>query len=138
MSEASQRTAIVMNGTGGIWRVRTADGESLEVSMRGRLKKLDDEALKLTVGDMIATFKLGGTAVTQVAINAHVDLNVVKGSDGKLRFDVGTPTVHVDIDEGVEGSNQLSNAEFEAIVSFALTRIVSVGSGFADANTMMT
>ena len=53
MSEAPQRTAIVMSGTGGIWRVRTADGESLEVSMRGRLKKLNDEALKLTVGDEV-------------------------------------------------------------------------------------
>ncbi|HKY96650.1 MAG TPA: ribosome small subunit-dependent GTPase A [Gemmatimonadaceae bacterium] len=53
MSEASERKAIVMSGTGGVWRVRTADGESLEVPMRGRLKKLDDEALKLTVGDEV-------------------------------------------------------------------------------------
>src|SRR5690349_83566 len=42
-----------MSGTGGVWRVRTDDGESLEVSMRGRLKKADDDALKLTVGDRI-------------------------------------------------------------------------------------
>ena len=63
-------------------------------------------------------------------INAQVELEVVKGTDGKLRFDIGTPTVYVDvIDEGIEGSNQLSNAEFEAIASFALTRIVAVGSG---------
>ncbi|MEO8193326.1 MAG: ribosome small subunit-dependent GTPase A [Gemmatimonadales bacterium] len=44
------RKAVVMSGTGGIWRVRTDDGETLELPMRGRLKKLDD-ALKLTVGD---------------------------------------------------------------------------------------
>ena len=87
-------------------------------------------ALKLTVGDMMASFKLGGSVVTQVAINAHVELKVVKGMDGKLRLDIGTPTTYVDImDEGIEGSNQLSNAEFEAIVSFALSRIVAVGSG---------
>lgn len=42
-----------MSGTGGIWRVRTDDGETLDVPMRGRLKKLDD-ALKLTVGDNVA------------------------------------------------------------------------------------
>lgn len=42
-----------MSGTGGVWRVRTGDGETLDVSMRGRLKKLDDEALKLTVGDSV-------------------------------------------------------------------------------------
>jgi len=86
--------------------------------------------LTLTVGDMVASFKNSGSIVTQVAINAQVELEVVKGMDGKLRFDVGTPTVYVDvIDEYIEGSNQLSNAQFEAISSFALSRIVAVGSG---------
>jgi len=42
--------AVVLSGTGGVWRVRTEAGKTLEVSMRGRLKKHDD-ALKLTVGD---------------------------------------------------------------------------------------
>ncbi len=42
-----------MNGTGGVWRVRADDGESLEVSMRGRLKKSESDALKLTVGDSV-------------------------------------------------------------------------------------
>jgi ribosome biogenesis GTPase / thiamine phosphate phosphatase len=48
--EAATRKAIVMSGTGGVWQVRTEDGDTLDVSMRGRLKKLDD-SLKLTVGD---------------------------------------------------------------------------------------
>lgn len=43
---------MVLSGTGGVWRVRTDEGEVLEVPMRGRLKKLDD-ALKLTVGDSV-------------------------------------------------------------------------------------
>jgi len=51
MTEA--RHAIVMSGTGGVWRVRTDDGESLEVPMRGRLKKSEEDALKLTVGDSV-------------------------------------------------------------------------------------
>lgn len=42
-----------MSGTGGMWRVRTHDGETLEVSMRGRLKKAADDAVKLTVGDEV-------------------------------------------------------------------------------------
>jgi hypothetical protein len=89
-----------------------------------------DGKLTLTVGDMVGSFKLGTSVVTQVAINAQVELQVTKGMDGKLRFDVGTPTVYVDvIDEQIEGSNPLSNAQFEAIASFALTRIVAVGSG---------
>ncbi|MDO8500944.1 MAG: ribosome small subunit-dependent GTPase A [Gemmatimonadaceae bacterium] len=46
------RRGLVLSGTGGVWRVLTADGETLEASMRGRLKKADD-ALKLTVGDSV-------------------------------------------------------------------------------------
>ncbi len=42
---------VVVAGTGGIWQVRTTDGETHDVSIRGRLKKESDTALKLTVGD---------------------------------------------------------------------------------------
>jgi len=88
------------------------------------------KGLVLTVGDLIATFKNGGQVVTKVAINAQVDLQAVTAPTGGLRFDVGTPTTYVDVlDEGVEGANQLSNAEFEAITSFALARVIAVGSG---------
>jgi ribosome biogenesis GTPase len=51
--EEHTQKAIVMSGTGGTWCVRTESGESLEVSMRGRLKKVEDAALKLTVGDEV-------------------------------------------------------------------------------------
>jgi hypothetical protein len=90
-----------------------------------------DGKLSLTIGDMIGSFKLADSVATMVAINARADLEVVAGTDGKLRLDAGTPTVYVDvIDEDIiEGSNQLSNAQFEAIASFALTRIVSIGAG---------
>ena len=55
MSDATTvtRKAVVMSGTGGTWRVRTDDRETLDVPMRGRLKKIDDDALKLTVGDEV-------------------------------------------------------------------------------------
>lgn len=46
------RGGVVLSGTGGVWCVRTSDGESLEASMRGRLKKGED-AMKLTVGDEV-------------------------------------------------------------------------------------
>ena len=35
--------AIVLSGTGGLWRVRLPDGAIVEASMRGRLKRGDDE-----------------------------------------------------------------------------------------------
>jgi hypothetical protein len=97
------------------------------------------DGLKLTVGDLMATFKNGGSIATSVAINAYVDIKAVTGADGKVRFDVGTPTTFVDIlDENIEGANQLSNAQFEAITSFALARIMAVGSGSVGAIPLPT
>ena len=42
---------VVVKGTGGIWVVRTESGETVEASLRGRLKKERHDKLKLTVGD---------------------------------------------------------------------------------------
>lgn len=53
MTEPEARKAVVMSGTGGTWRVRTEAGETLDASMRGRLKKVEDASLKLTVGDEV-------------------------------------------------------------------------------------
>ncbi len=88
------------------------------------------QGLVLTVGDLMATFRNGSEVTTEVAINAQVDVKVTTGTDGTLHFDVGDPTTYVDVlDDGVEGANELSNSNFEAIASFALSRIVAVGSG---------
>ncbi len=88
------------------------------------------DALKMTVGDLMATFKNGESIATQVAINAELDIKVVNSPTGGLRLDVGSPTVYVDVlDENIDGANPLSNAQFEAITSFALSRVVAVGSG---------
>ena len=105
------------------------DSVELDVKVPPYVQAADGKLL-LTIGDMVGSFKLAGNIATQVAINARVELKVAEGSDGKLRFDVGTPTVYVDIiDEQIEGANQLSNAQFEAITSFALSRVVAVGAG---------
>lgn len=84
----------------------------------------------LTVGDLMATFKLNGEAVTKIAISAEVGVKVKTDPNGALRLDVGDPTVFVDVDSnGVMGANELSNADFEQITSFALGRVIAVGSG---------
>ncbi len=88
------------------------------------------DALQLTIGDFMATFKDEGAVATQVAINARVDIKVVTDATGALKLDVGTPTTYVDIlDENVDGANSLSKAQFEAITTFALSRVASFGSG---------
>jgi hypothetical protein len=86
--------------------------------------------LVLTVGDLMGTFKNGDTVTTEIAINAQVDVKIDTEADGSLQLDVGTPTTYVDVlDQGVSGANQLSNAQFEAIATFALARVIAVGSG---------
>lgn len=46
---------VVISGTGGVWRVRTDLGDTIDASLRGRLKQVRDELpLKLSVGDRVA------------------------------------------------------------------------------------
>jgi ribosome biogenesis GTPase len=42
----------VLNGTGGVWSVRTTEGLTLDASLRGRLKQ-DGAPMKLAVGDEV-------------------------------------------------------------------------------------
>lgn len=49
----AESNGVVLSGTGGVWRVLTDAGETLEVSLRGRLKKETGEQLKLAVGDRV-------------------------------------------------------------------------------------
>lgn len=42
---------MVLEGTGGVWRVRSDAAETVEASLRGRLKLVKDDSLKLAVGD---------------------------------------------------------------------------------------
>ena len=42
----------MLNGTGGVWVVRTVDGATLDASLRGRLKQ-ESAAMKLAVGDEV-------------------------------------------------------------------------------------
>ena len=50
---------IVLSGTGGVWQVRTDEGETHDVSLRGRLKR-GTEAVKLA--DILRATRQGPTA----------------------------------------------------------------------------
>jgi hypothetical protein len=130
-----------------MWAAKALDiGLDLKTGSYGEVGKLYDrveisakvppyldatgDSLKMTIGDLMATFKNGESIATQVAINAQVELKVVAAPGGGLRLDVGAPTTYVDIlDEDVDGTNALSNAQFEAIATFALGRVLAIGSG---------
>jgi ribosome biogenesis GTPase len=47
-----------LNGTGGVWIVRTVDGEQHDASMRGRLKQ-EGAGMKLAVGDAVTVEREG-------------------------------------------------------------------------------
>jgi len=54
MTDATVRPrlkGVVLEGTGGVWRVRNESEVTVEASMRGRLKLVNDDSLKLAVGD---------------------------------------------------------------------------------------
>ena len=51
MTASGTERALVLQGTGGVWQVRTEGGETRSVSLRGRLKKESGDAIKLAVGD---------------------------------------------------------------------------------------
>ena len=51
MSGSGTEHGIVLRGTGGIWSVRAASGETRDASLRGRLKQADE--VKLAVGDAV-------------------------------------------------------------------------------------
>jgi hypothetical protein len=100
------------------------------------------DALKMTIGDLTATFRNGEIVATEVVINAEVDLKVINDPmTGAIRLDVGQPTVYVDVlddSEGVMGANELSNSQFEQISSFATARIIAVASGSVGAIPLPT
>lgn len=49
----STRDGIVIEGTGGVWQVRTRDGEQVPAALAGRLKQEERDHVKLAVGDHV-------------------------------------------------------------------------------------
>ena len=85
MIEASAEQGVVLNGTGGIWRVQRDDGVTVDASLRGRIKKSNSgkradgslrrdtisasaETLKLAVGDRVQLEQdaSGATAIAEI------------------------------------------------------------------------
>jgi hypothetical protein len=88
--------------------------------------------LQLSVGDWIATFKLDDAIATTVAIHAKSALYATAG-DGTLRMGVSAPAVDVDVVDGVDSITKL---EYQAIKSFALERVQTLGSAAIGASPL--
>ncbi|MBX9927930.1 MAG: ribosome small subunit-dependent GTPase A [Gemmatimonadaceae bacterium] len=70
----SDRDGIVLHGTGGVWRVRLADGEECDATLAGRLKQDDRGGVKLAVGDRVALAEddRGGWRIAEIAARTAV------------------------------------------------------------------
>ncbi|MFI5231954.1 MAG: ribosome small subunit-dependent GTPase A [Gemmatimonadales bacterium] len=64
----NESRGTVLNGTGGVWAVRTIGGATLDASLRGRLKQ-ESAAMKLAVGDEVTVARDGDDsawAITEI------------------------------------------------------------------------
>ncbi len=64
----TESRGTVLNGTGGIWVVRTTDGTTVDASLRGRLKQ-ESAKMKLAVGDEVTIAQdesEGAWAITEI------------------------------------------------------------------------
>jgi hypothetical protein len=86
--------------------------------------------LQLTIGDWIATFSRRGAVVATVAIHARSALYVLEGDDGVMRMAVSTPSATIDI---LDESEPITNARYKLIRSFAVERIMTLGSAAVSA-----
>ncbi|MFN2602959.1 MAG: ribosome small subunit-dependent GTPase A [Gemmatimonadaceae bacterium] len=68
VAKRASEKGVVVKGTGGIWVVRTESCETIEASLRGRLKKEREDKLKLTVGDgvVLESDEHGGWAISEI------------------------------------------------------------------------
>lgn len=84
MSEETHVRGVVLGGTGGVWQVRTENGETVDASLRGRLKKSNSgrradgslrrdtvaaaaKTLKLAVGDDVHLERMDPTDAWAIA-----------------------------------------------------------------------
>jgi ribosome biogenesis GTPase len=80
----TEARGTVLNGTGGIWVVRTTDGTTVDASLRGRLKQ-ESAKMKLAVGDEVTIVKdesEGAWAITEIHPRRAV---LARRSPGKAR-----------------------------------------------------
>ncbi len=85
----------VLNGTGGVWAVRTSDGTTVEASLRGRLKQ-ESAAMKLAVGDEVTVVRETAESAWTIA-EIHPRHGVLaRRSPGKAR---GERVVAANVDQ---------------------------------------
>src|SRR5256714_12682655 len=94
-----EQQGVVLSGTGGIWRVRRDDGDVVEASLRGRVKKSNSgrradgslrrdtissaaETLKLAIGDRVLLDRDEAGGTSAIAENLSRRLRLARRTPG--------------------------------------------------------
>ncbi len=95
MTSSLEARGTVLNGTGGVWTVRTTEHENVDASLRGRLKQ-ESATLKLAAGDevtIVSDGSGGGWAITEIHPRRGV---LARRAPGKAR---GERVVAANVDQ---------------------------------------
>jgi hypothetical protein len=85
-----------------------------------------DGAMRLVLGDLVATFTNRGTPVARAAINAKVDLKIGSTPNGgAVLLQLGTPTIHVDTLDDIANATGVSNDDLAKTVTAGLAAELS-------------
>ncbi|HSS00809.1 MAG TPA: hypothetical protein VLM79_27315 [Kofleriaceae bacterium] len=80
-----------------------------------------DGAMRLVLGDLVATFTSHGTPVARAAINAKVDLKIGSTPNGGgVVLQLGTPTIHVDTLDDIANATGVSDDDLAKAVTASL------------------
>jgi hypothetical protein len=81
-----------------------------------------DGAMRLVLGDLVATFTSHGKPVARAAINAKVDLKIGSTPNGGgVVLQLGTPTIHVDTLDDIANSTGVADDDLSKAVTASLT-----------------
>jgi hypothetical protein len=80
-----------------------------------------DGAMRLVLGDLVATFTSHGTPVARAAINAKVDLKIGSTlNGGGVVLQLGTPTIHVDTLDDIANATGIADDDLSKAVTASL------------------
>jgi ribosome biogenesis GTPase len=80
VSESELVLGVVIGGTGGVWQVRTSDGQTVDASLRGRLKK--SEAGRRADGSLRRDTVRTAATILKLAVGDDVQLERSARGDG--------------------------------------------------------
>jgi len=92
----------------------TFDSTSISMTLPPMINANGDGSMQIILGDMMATFKAGGTPVAKAAVNAKIALKVATAGNGyAVALELGKPELMFNILDDIANETRLSNADLE-------------------------